>query len=81
MEYLIVPYGINKVSGGWKVYNKNTGKTYSIKPHGTRQEALNQQAAMYVNANPKGEGNTKKSGERHVKEGFQVRLDIILDNL
>lgn len=55
-----MPYGVKKVENGYKVFNKNTGKTYSKKPHKTRKEALAQQSAMYINANPKNEGLEKK---------------------
>ena len=76
-----MPYGIKKVEGGYKVYNKNTGKTYSKKPHKTRKEALAQQAAMYVHASPEGEGMAKGTHKKPVKEAFEIKLDIILDNL
>lgn len=76
-----MPYKIKKVSGGYKVHNPESGKTYSKKPHKTRKEALAQQAAMYVNANPKHEKSTKKSQGKGISEGFDYLLDNILENL
>lgn len=43
-----MPYEITKVKGGFKVRNKNTGKTYSKKPM-TKEKAQKQMAAMYAN--------------------------------
>lgn len=44
-----MPWGIKKVKGGWKVYNKNSGKVYSKKPHRTKSKARAQLRAMYAN--------------------------------
>lgn len=45
-----MPYRIKKVKGGYKVSNKETGKTYSKKPM-SKAKAKKQMAAMYVNMN------------------------------
>lgn len=76
-----MPYGIKKVKGGFKVYNKDTGKTYSKKPHKTREKAFKQQAAMYVNASPEGEGNNKEEPKKPIEEGFGRLVNIILNIL
>jgi uncharacterized RDD family membrane protein YckC len=45
-----MPYIIKKVKNGYKVANKETGKTYSKKPM-TKEQAKKQMAAMYANMN------------------------------
>lgn len=43
-----MPYGLKKVSGGYKVGNKHSGKTYSKAPQ-TKAMAKRQLAALYAN--------------------------------
>jgi len=45
-----MPYGVKKVRGGWKVYNKDTGRTYSKKPHRSKKAALRQLRAIAANS-------------------------------
>ena len=45
-----MPYSIKKSGpSGYKVYNKNTGKTYSKKPHSSKKKAQKQLAAIAMN--------------------------------
>jgi len=44
-----MPYGIKKVRNGWKVYNKDTGKTYSKKPFKSKKAAERQLRALQAN--------------------------------
>lgn len=43
-----MPYDVKKVKGGYKVVNKETGKTYSKKPQ-SKATAEAQRRAMYAN--------------------------------
>lgn len=45
-----MPYGIRKRGSGYKVVNKETGKTYSKKPM-SKKKAEAQRAAIHANAN------------------------------
>lgn len=45
-----MPYGKKKVNGGYKIYNKKTGKTYS-KHAQSSQMADKQLAALHINTN------------------------------
>ena len=45
-----MPYAIKKSGNGYKVYNKETGKTYSRKPM-PKEKALKQMKALYANMN------------------------------
>lgn len=47
-----MPYTTKKVKGGYKVANKDTGKTYSKKPQ-TKAKADAQLRAIYANTNGK----------------------------
>jgi hypothetical protein len=60
-----MPYKIKKSGSGYKVTNKNTGKTYSKKPM-SKQKARAQQCAMYANSH---------------EESFDNKLSSILENL
>lgn len=56
-----MPYEVKKQGSQWVVYNPDTGKVYG--KHKTKKEAIQQQRALYTNANPKQE----KTFEFHVK--------------
>lgn len=45
-----MPYKIGKSKGGYKVFNKNTGKSYSKKPQ-TKEKAIAQLSALKINTN------------------------------
>jgi hypothetical protein len=47
---IFMPYSIRKSGSGYKVTNKNTGKTYSKKPQ-TKAKANKQLAALHINTN------------------------------
>lgn len=49
----IMPYHVIKSGNGYKVQNKDTGKTYSNKPM-TKEKAEAQMRAMYANINEEG---------------------------
>lgn len=60
-----MPWNIAKSGEGYKVRNKETGKTYSKKPM-TKDKAKKQMAAMYANYN---------------ESVIAKRLDIMLEQL
>jgi hypothetical protein len=60
-----MPYKVAKSGSGYKVKNKNTGKTYSKKPQ-TKEKAAAQMRALYM--------NTKD-------ESFERKLDVIIGTL
>lgn len=60
-----MPWNIAKSGSGYKVRNKETGKTYSKKPL-TKEKAKKQMAAMYANYN---------------ESVIAKRLDIVLEQL
>lgn len=60
-----MPWNIAKSGSGYKVRNKETGKTYSKKPM-TKEKAKKQMAAMYANYN---------------ESRLAKRLDILLEKL
>lgn len=60
-----MPWNIAKSGNGYKVRNKETGKTYSKKPL-SKEKANKQMAAIYANYN---------------ESYFAEKLDIILERL
>jgi len=58
-----MPWGISKSGSGYKVRNKETGKTYSKKPM-SKAKAKKQMAAMYAN---------------YHESYFQKQLDVVLE--
>lgn len=60
-----MPWNIAKSGSGYKVRNKETGKTYSKKPM-TKSKAKKQLAAMYANYN---------------ESVFERQLRIVLEQL
>lgn len=60
-----MPYKVAKSGSGYKVKNKNTGKTYSKKPL-TKKKAEAQMRALYA--------NTKE-------ESFETKLNAILEQM
>lgn len=60
-----MPWNIAKSGSGYKVRNKETGKTYSKKPM-TKSKAQKQLAAMYANYN---------------ESAFERQLRIVLEQL
>lgn len=60
-----MPYKVVKSGSGFKVKNKDSGKTYSKKPL-TKEKAKKQMAALYIHT---------------ADESFNKKLDSILENI
>ena len=57
-----MPYTVRKSGSGYKVFKKGTQKSFSKKPHKTKEEAREQQKALYASEKVDEALNTKEVG-------------------
>jgi hypothetical protein len=62
-----MPYAVRKSGSGYKVFNKESGKSYSKKPL-PKDRAQAQMRAIYANS----------SAEAHTESKFNYALDAVL---